>query len=520
MKKKIFSIFFALFAICSANADLTVIFDLTGNSWGSLTGGVSIVGTTGNNGSADWSTKKALTYISGNCYSYTITGSTSSIQFNFYVGTTYKAQMPYTNPAGLSSMSEIRYSYGGGTGTTWTQCTTCCQVSSDPYVTLTVPTSAYVGQGITLSAEAKNFTDAIISLYVKLPDNANYETTAITSPYTPTTTGSYTFKAIAVESSDANISAFVEKTIVVSDVSAGAITIKWKKGDDMTWSQMGIYEWSQGGGQLCGTWPGTQVSADGNGWYSYTFSENPENIIFNNYIKTTALGGLQVNGPVSPKANVCLQLHNYYYCLADCSTGTANCDELGGSFDVKWINDNTWSDMSVYAWYNNGDGTVQPFGSYPGKIITANENGIYSQTFVKFASMNMIFISPIDGAQTINIENVFDNTCYRITTETQTLNQQAFNVVQAEDCTAFGQNTGVKDIQKNSLTIYPSPAYDKLKITNDGLKTNDNLQISDITGKIIYNSLFIIDSLVDIRYLQPGIYFVKIGDLTGKFIKK
>ena len=182
MKKKIFSIFFALFAICSANADLTVIFDLTGNSWGSLTGGVSVVGSTGNNGSFDWNTQKPLTKMSETCYSYTISGSTSGIQFNFYVGGIYKSAMPYTNLSGLSSLSEIRYSYGGGTGTTWTQCTTCCQTSSKPVVTLTVPTSAYVGQGITLSAEAKNFTDAIISLYVKLPGNANYETTAITSP--------------------------------------------------------------------------------------------------------------------------------------------------------------------------------------------------------------------------------------------------------------------------------------------------------------------------------------------------
>ena len=78
MKKLYLSLFLVIIAMSSVKADLTVYFDLTGHSWGDLSGGVSIVGTTGNNGSFDWNTKKALTYISGNCYSYTITGSTSS----------------------------------------------------------------------------------------------------------------------------------------------------------------------------------------------------------------------------------------------------------------------------------------------------------------------------------------------------------------------------------------------------------------------------------------------------------
>jgi hypothetical protein len=94
----------------------------------------------------------------------------------------------------------------------------------------------------------------------------------------------------------------------------------------------------------------------------------------------------------------------------------------------------------------------------------------------------------------------------------------------SEDITYCIETTGVEQIiAKNQLVIYPNPATDELQITNYELRSGDNLQILDISGKVITNyELKNTSNLttINVSTLPQGIYFIKIGNSLGRFVKK
>lgn len=59
-----------------------------------------------------------------------------------------------------------------------------------------------------------------------------------------------------------------------------AYTIYFKNVNN--WSTVNAYAWVDGAGTTAGSWPGTAMTAVGNGWYSITVSLNTTHIIFNN----------------------------------------------------------------------------------------------------------------------------------------------------------------------------------------------------------------------------------------------
>jgi len=71
----------------------------------------------------------------------------------------------------------------------------------------------------------------------------------------------------------------------------------------------------------------------------------------------------------------------------------------------------------------------------------------------------------------------------------------------------------------NSISIYPNPVKDKLKIENGQLKI-ENVEIFDISGiKIVNYQLSTVNS-IDVSTLSQGIYFVKIETAEGIVMKK
>jgi hypothetical protein len=72
--------------------------------------------------------------------------------------------------------------------------------------------------------------------------------------------------------------------------------------------------------------------------------------------------------------------------------------------------------------------------------------------------------------------------------------------------------------EKEELIIYPNPAKNELRIKNYELGDGKDIEIYDVLGKlyrpIIRNSSIVISSL------NSGVYFLKIGARTGKFIKE
>jgi hypothetical protein len=82
-----------------------------------------------------------------------------------------------------------------------------------------------------------------------------------------------------------------------------------------------------------------------------------------------------------------------------------------------------------------------------------------------------------------------------------------------------------KSIAENkSFTISPNPATDYITISasNKGLQPfvkSDKVQIFDMLGIEVVIGLDLSTQRIDVSHLQPGVYFIRIGDRVEKFVK-
>jgi len=146
-------------------------------------------------------------------------------------------------------------------------------VYSDLSVNFNIPATGDIGMPITFNATASDCQGTpSFTFYVKLPNQPHFqEITAPASPYTPTMTGTYTFKVVATDGSTTREE---EKQVVVVDPLTSAITVKVKE-----YSGWGINNYYL----YCWNWLGTfsfdsnnppQMTLEticGENWYSYTF---------------------------------------------------------------------------------------------------------------------------------------------------------------------------------------------------------------------------------------------------------
>jgi len=80
--------------------------------------------------------------------------------------------------------------------------------------------------------------------------------------------------------------------------------------------------------------------------------------------------------------------------------------------------------------------------------------------------------------------------------------------------------TGVFHIlEKINFEVFPNPANTYLYIKNSELQEN-GVKIIDILGKECNSNILIEEDKINISKLNNGIYFIKIGNETRKFIKE
>ena len=83
--------------------------------------------------------------------------------------------------------------------------------------------------------------------------------------------------------------------------------------------------------------------------------------------------------------------------------------------------------------------------------------------------------------------------------------------------------SAIDNVELQNLNIYPNPVKDELRMENGELRIK-NVEILDLTGKIILNSQLSTLNSINVAHLASGIYFVKIqtdkGIVTRKFIKE
>jgi hypothetical protein len=89
--------------------------------------------------------------------------------------------------------------------------------------------------------------------------------------------------------------------------------------------------------------------------------------------------------------------------------------------------------------------------------------------------------------------------------------------------------TNLNNIHAPSIIIYPNPVFEILKINNKEQANQLNITIYDITGKVVFETVFcqkIENSVteVNIEKLTPGLYLIKVsselGTISQKFLKE
>ena len=87
--------------------------------------------------------------------------------------------------------------------------------------------------------------------------------------------------------------------------------------------------------------------------------------------------------------------------------------------------------------------------------------------------------------------------------------------------------SGIKTIDnKNIISIYPNPATSAITIHQSSPSTNQQLIITDVTGREVYHQAINISTqtTIDISQLSNGVYFYQVTNNTetfrGKFVKE
>ena len=102
-----------------------------------------------------------------------------------------------------------------------------------------------------------------------------------TAPAVPTREG-YTFKGwdkdFSNVQSDLTVTALYEQNAVEPPTPDESITVRLDPQSCSSWSSVYLYAWDNNQQQPAGGWPGTKVSKDNDGWWSYTFDSKLTNV--------------------------------------------------------------------------------------------------------------------------------------------------------------------------------------------------------------------------------------------------
>lgn len=82
---------------------------------------------------------------------------------------------------------------------------------------------------------------------------------------------------------------------------------------------------------------------------------------------------------------------------------------------------------------------------------------------------------------------------------------------------SFSETAGTGEVRRTNMTLYPNPVSHTLNITATSDLTENFTTIYDITGRQVFNEKF--SGAVNVSALPSGVYIVKIGEVSRKFVK-
>ena len=205
--------------------------------------------------------------------------------------------------------------------------------------------------------------------------------------------------------------------------------------------------------------------------------------------------------------------------------------------------DGTNGSVSFKIWANSNGLPGSTLGS---KTVTLTEiantvdqqTGEYEVTFTPAISVNGSFFAGIDLsavnsyiglASNKNGETnpgigyeFYDGSWTDMATSWQSQDGSKFNIAMAIFPYVCGTGLGVEDnATDEEFAIFPNPAKDLLNIVLPAGMQNPKLTIFDLSGKAIMSqTLNDTNTTINVGNLSSGIYFVKVGNSTKKFVKE
>ncbi len=90
-----------------------------------------------------------------------------------------------------------------------------------------------------------------------------------------------------------------------------------------------------------------------------------------------------------------------------------------------------------------------------------------------------------------------------------------------DDTLALTSNISNVFNNDNEFIIFPNPAKNILQVKVTNTYSNANIQIIDITGKVVISVLLNeTKQNINVSELNNGVYFIKVGAQVKKFIKE
>ena len=283
-----------------------------------------------------------------------------------------------------------------------------------------------------------------------------------------------------------------------------SITVRFYN-NNTVWNSVNVHGWDDS--QSLTTWPGETMTDEGNGWFSYTFSNvtGALNVIFNN-------GTEQTQDITNITADACFSTLSYKdgsgkwpQIEVSCADGTST-----EPISVAYQNTENWTNVYIYSW--EADGSLAS-GAWPGTQISEFQTGWYRYDFnPSIQNVNVIFNDGGMGAQTGDILGVTSTRCFSGLTP---------DIV---DCPSVVTSVATVEQENNKIEVYPNPVKESIHILSSNqiekvLIAAPNGSIVDIFESPVQSTQF------NVSKLQPGLYFIIVQDnkgkeTTGRFIKK
>ena len=178
--------------------------------------------------------------------------------------------------------------------------------------------------------------------------------------------------------------------------------------------------------------------------------------------------------------------------------------ENGNNTTISWYPEPlaTNYQLSIYT----DEEQTEPFGTY-----TLDASGAEQDTRATRSSTE-------DGKISYTIKGLSSNTNYYYTLTVLTSETNSIATYKGEF--TANNSTGIQQVQvSQTLKMYVLDG--ELRIENLESEINNSIIIFDVTGKVIINKTQLsAANSIHVSHLPSGIYIVKVGNKTGRFIKK